>query len=71
MIKIRSRFIFLIIENNWNIGSLMSYYNNIDFTFKTKTPEDYDVIFLNDKIGLFRVSGVLSPSGRVAVLFVE
>ena len=37
-----------IIENNWNIGSLMSHYDNVDFTFKTKNPDDYDVIFLND-----------------------
>jgi hypothetical protein len=37
-----------IIENNWNIGSLMTYYENVDFTFKTKKPQDYDIIFLND-----------------------
>lgn len=25
-----------IIENNWNIGSLLSYYKEVDFTFKNK-----------------------------------
>ena len=28
-----------VIENNWNIGSCMSYYKGIDFTFKTKEVE--------------------------------
>ena len=39
-----------IIENNWNIGALMKYYKdqNIDFTFKTKKPEEYNIEFLND-----------------------
>jgi len=37
-----------IIENDWNIGSLMSYYKNVDFRFKTKKPEEYNIIFLND-----------------------
>ena len=26
-----------IIDNGWNIGSLMSYYQDVDFTFTTKT----------------------------------
>jgi hypothetical protein len=37
-----------IIENNWNIGSLMTCYKNVDFTFKTKLPGEYDIIFLDD-----------------------
>ena len=37
-----------IIENNWNIGSLMTYYKNIDFTFRNKKPEDYNIKFLDD-----------------------
>ena len=37
-----------IIENNWNIGSLFQYYNNVDFTFKTKSPSEYKLNFLND-----------------------
>jgi len=37
-----------IIENNWNIGSLMKYYENVDFTFRDKKPNDYNLIFLDD-----------------------
>lgn len=37
-----------IIENNWNIGSLMTYYENIDFTFRNKKPQEYDIIFFDD-----------------------
>lgn len=37
-----------IIENNWNIGSLMKIYKNVDFTFTNKTPEDYNFQFLGD-----------------------
>lgn len=37
-----------IIENNWNIGSLMKYYENVDFTFRDKTPNDYNINFLHD-----------------------
>jgi hypothetical protein len=37
-----------IIENNWNIGSLMKYYENVDFTFKNKTPEECNIQFLDD-----------------------
>jgi hypothetical protein len=37
-----------IIENNWNIGSLMKYYENVDFTFRDKKPNDYNIIFLDD-----------------------
>jgi lipopolysaccharide biosynthesis protein len=37
-----------IIENNWNIGSLLQYYDNVDFTFQTKKPEEYDIKFLDD-----------------------
>lgn len=37
-----------IIENNWNIGSLLLYYKDVDFTFKHKTPSDYNMDFLDD-----------------------
>jgi len=37
-----------IIENGWNIGSLLTHYHGVDFTFKDKKPEDYSVPFLND-----------------------
>lgn len=37
-----------IIQNNWNIGSLMHYYKNIDFTFKNNTPASYNIKFLDD-----------------------
>jgi hypothetical protein len=39
-----------IIENGWNIGSLLPYYNNVDFTFSNKSPEDYNINFLGDII---------------------
>jgi hypothetical protein len=37
-----------IIENNWNIGSLMNYYKNVDFTFRNKKPNEYNINFLDD-----------------------
>jgi len=37
-----------IIENNWNIGSLLPYYKNVDFTFRYKKPEEYNMEFLDD-----------------------
>ena len=37
-----------IIENNWNIGSLLPYYKNVDFTFTDKTPNEYNIEFIND-----------------------
>ena len=37
----------LILRNGWNIGSLLPYYENVDFTFKTKRPEEYKP-FLDD-----------------------
>lgn len=37
-----------IIKNGWNIGSLMKYYQNVDFRFKDKQPSDYDLTFFND-----------------------
>jgi hypothetical protein len=39
-----------IIENDWNIGSLMNYYKGVDFRFKTKKPQDYNIKFLDDVI---------------------
>jgi lipopolysaccharide biosynthesis protein len=37
-----------ILNNGWNIGSLLPYYKNIDFTFRDKKPEEYNITFLND-----------------------
>jgi lipopolysaccharide biosynthesis protein len=37
-----------ILENKWNIGSLFEYYKDVDFTFSDKTPEDYNINFLDD-----------------------
>jgi len=37
-----------IIENGWNIGCLMRYYENVDFTFKSKSPDEYVKPFLGD-----------------------
>ena len=37
-----------IIENGWNIGSLMKHYENVDFTFLNKTPNDYKINFFDD-----------------------
>jgi hypothetical protein len=37
-----------IIENGWNIGSLLSYYKDVDFTFTSKRPNQYINPFLND-----------------------
>ena len=37
-----------IVENGWNIGCLMKYYEDVDFTFKTKSPGEYKNPFLND-----------------------
>jgi len=37
-----------IIENNWNIGSLLLYYRDVDFTFRYKKPSEYNIEFLND-----------------------
>ena len=37
-----------IIENGWNIGCLFSYYKDVDFTFSTKSPPDYNMPFLDD-----------------------
>jgi len=37
-----------IIENGWNIGSLFKYYDGVDFTFKNKPINSYNIQFLND-----------------------
>ena len=37
-----------IIENNWNIGSLLQCYKDLDFTFANKTPEEYNITFWGD-----------------------
>lgn len=37
-----------IIEKGWNIGSLFSYYNGVDFTFSQKQPNEYNIQFFED-----------------------
>ena len=37
----------LILDNNWNIGSLLPLYKNVDFTFQDKT-QQYNIIFRDD-----------------------
>lgn len=37
-----------VIEKKWNIGSLLSYYKDVDFTFKNKKPSEYNINFMND-----------------------
>lgn len=37
-----------IIDNNWNIDSMLLYYKDIDFTFKTKKPSEYNIEFMDD-----------------------
>lgn len=39
-----------ILENNWNIGSLQPGYKDLDFTFRSKQPEqcDNECLFLDD-----------------------
>jgi len=37
-----------ITENGWNIGCFHKYYDNVDFTFKTKKPSEYKLPFLDD-----------------------
>jgi hypothetical protein len=38
----------IIIRNGWNIGSLLSCYDMVDFTFKDKKPEEYNITFFGD-----------------------
>lgn len=44
---VMSRF---IIVNGYNIGSLMSYYEGVDFRFEDKMPDDYGIEFLDDVV---------------------
>ena len=37
-----------IIDHGWNIASLLTLYKDVDFTFKNKKPEQYNITFLND-----------------------
>jgi len=39
-----------IIENGWNIGSLLPYYKDVDFTFKTKSINEYPNDFFLDEL---------------------
>ena len=64
-----------IIENGWNIGSLMKYYKNVDFTFKTKKAEDYNIRFLHDimyndyyKYGLWSPNELIFIKGNRGIL---
>jgi hypothetical protein len=40
-----------ILENGWNIGSLLSYYKDVDFTFKTNDVNEFDSDFFLDDLG--------------------
>lgn len=37
-----------IIDKGWNIGSLFPLYNEVDFRFRTKAPENYNIKFQDD-----------------------
>ena len=37
-----------VIERGWNIGSLFPLYEGVDFTFRTKKPENYNIKFQDD-----------------------
>lgn len=39
-----------ILDNGWNIGSLMPQYKNVDFTFTSKTPSECGIQLLGDII---------------------
>jgi len=56
-----------IIQNNWNIGSLLSYYNGVDFTFTTKQPEDYDIKFLGDIMWCNYINRIWTPEEVVFI----
>jgi len=51
-----------IIENGWNIGSLFKYYHGIDFTFKTKQPNEYNITFLDDIMYSEHIGRVWKPT---------
>ena len=38
----------LIIDNGWNIGSMVKRYHGLDFTFRDKTVFDYDINIVGD-----------------------
>jgi hypothetical protein len=57
-----------IIENGWNIGSLMKYYEGVDFRFKTKNPEDYNITWLDDMMYPQLIGMVSSPK---EVMFIK
>lgn len=37
-----------LLKKGWNIGSLLPYYKDVDFTFSNKTPEQYNIEWLDD-----------------------
>jgi len=37
-----------ILEHGWNIGSLLPCYKDVDFTFRSKKPEEYGITFFGD-----------------------
>jgi hypothetical protein len=37
-----------IVEKGWNLGCLQTLYQGVDFTFRSKRPEDYPFLFLGD-----------------------
>jgi hypothetical protein len=39
-----------VIERGWNIGSLLTYYKGVDFTFSDRQPEAYGIVFMDDMV---------------------
>uniref|UniRef100_A0A6C0DR71 Uncharacterized protein n=1 Tax=viral metagenome TaxID=1070528 RepID=A0A6C0DR71_9ZZZZ len=39
-----------VIERGWNIGSLLTYYKGVDFTFSDRQPEAYGLVFMDDMV---------------------
>ena len=48
-----------IIQNGWNIGSLLPYYKDVDFTFSEKKPNEYNIDFSIDDLMYQKYRGVL------------
>ena len=60
-----------IIDNGWNIGSLLKYYKDVDFRFIDKKPTDYNIDFLDDVMykkfydkKLWTISEIVFPKGN-------
>jgi lipopolysaccharide biosynthesis protein len=56
-----------IIENGWNIGCLMKRYQEVDFRFIYKKPEDYPITFLGDIMFPEYVNNIFTPEELVFI----